>query len=460
MGRFARAVNEEWLMTEGIGAAAEWRGPAGLTFAEWGLLLVLAAVQITHIVDFMILMPLGPRLMHGLHISPGQFGLMVSAYGFSASLAGLAAAWCIDRFDRKTALLLLYAGFTLGTLLCALATSYPLLLAARTVAGAFGGVSASCVLAIVGDAFPDSRRGTAMGVIMSAFSLASIAGVPAGIYLANALDSWQAPFAVLAGLSAAVLVGAWFLLPRLRGHLDAVHHLQRASTWAVLSHPNHVRAYVLMVSLVLSTFCIAPYLATYLVANVGRAESELAYVYLCGGAATLFTTTPVGWLSDRLGKRPVFRFFALFTVVPILLTTNLPRVPLVVALAVTTLFMITSSARMVPAMALITGCAVPRYRGSFLSVNSSVQQMAMGLASLIGGGLLSTGAGGELIGFPWVGAVSVAGTLLSVYLIGHLRRPGPEALAAVDPVEGPRPAGLPLPQSAHVAARDGVRTGH
>jgi predicted MFS family arabinose efflux permease len=455
------AVNEEWLMTEGRGAAAEeWRGPAGLTFAEWGLLLVLAAVQVTHIVDFMILMPLGPRLMHDLRISPGQFGLMVSAYGFSASLAGLAAAWFIDRFDRKTALLLLYAGFTLGTLLCALAPSYPLLLAARTVAGGFGGVSASCVLAIVGDAFPDARRGRAMGVIMSAFSLASIAGVPSGIFLANALDSWQAPFAVLAGTSAAVLVLVRFLLPPLRGHLDAVHQVRRASTWEVLAHPNHVRAYVLMVSLVLSTFCIAPYFATYLVGNVGRAESDLAYVYLCGGAATLFTTTPVGWLSDRLGKRPVFRFFALFTVVPILLLTNLPPVSLLTALAVTTLFMITSSARMVPAMALITGCAVPRYRGSFLSVNSSVQQMAMGLASLIGGALLGTASSGELTGFPRVGAVSVAGTLLSVYLIGRLRRPGPEALAAVDPVEGPRPAGLSLPPSAHVTSRDGVHTGH
>jgi predicted MFS family arabinose efflux permease len=299
-----------------------------------------------------------------------------------------------------------------------------------------------------------------MGVIMSAFSLASIAGVPAGLWLAGRLDSWQAPFGVLAGLGGAVLVLAWFVLPPLRGHLDAVHHVERAGTWEVLAHPNHVRAYVLMVSLVLSTFCIVPYLAAYLVSNVGRAEGELAYVYLCGGVATLFTTTPVGWLSDRLGKRPVFRFFALFTLVPILLLTNLPPVSLVTALAVTTLFMITSSARMVPAMALITGCAVPRYRGSFLSVNSSVQQMAMGLASLIGGALLGKAAGGELTGFPLVGAVSVAGTLLSVYLIGHLRRPGAEAQAAVDPVEGPRPAGLPLPQSGHIAARDGVHTGH
>jgi predicted MFS family arabinose efflux permease len=245
----------------------------------------------------------------------------------------------------------------------------------------------------------------------------------------------------------------------LRGHLDAVHHVERASTWAVLTDSSHVRAYVLMVSLVLSTFCVVPYLATYLVANVGRPEGDLVYVYLCGGVATLFTTTPVGWLSDRLGKRPVFRFFALLTLLPILLLTNLPPVSLLTALAVTTLLMITSSARMVPAMALITGCAVPRYRGSFLSVNSSVQQMAMGLASLIGGALLGKAAGGELTGFPLVGAVSVAGTLLSVYLIGHLRRPAAEALAAVDPVEGPRPAGLPLPSSAHIAARDGVHTG-
>src|SRR5262249_42663256 len=160
------------------------------------LLLVLAAVQFVHIVDFMIVMPLGSRFINAgeaaLRLTTQQFGLVVSAYTLSAGAASLFAARFLDRFDRKAALLVLFAGFTLGAVLCAAATSYPLLLAARAVAGAFGGVCAANVLAIVGDACPDVRRGRATGVIMSAFSVASIAGVPAGLYLAE-LSGWRAP---------------------------------------------------------------------------------------------------------------------------------------------------------------------------------------------------------------------------------------------------------------------------
>src|SRR5436309_946319 len=150
------------------------RGPAlsRLSAHEWLLLLVLATVQFTHIVDFMIIMPLGSRFINAaadesgtLHLSTQQFGLVVSAYTLSAGLASLFAARFLDRFGRKTALLALFAGFGVGTLLCATATTYPLLLAARALAGAFGGVCAANVLAIVGDAFPDSHRGRANGVV-------------------------------------------------------------------------------------------------------------------------------------------------------------------------------------------------------------------------------------------------------------------------------------------------------
>jgi predicted MFS family arabinose efflux permease len=391
---------------------------AGLTRQEWLLLLVLAAVNFTHILDFVIMMPLGPQFKQDLHLSDQWFGFLVSAYAFSAALAGLLAAWFIDRFDRKTALLGLYAGFTVGTLCCAAAPDYPLLLAARALTGAFGGVVAACILAIVGDAFPGMRRGRAMGAIMSAFSVASIVGIPVGLYLANLLN-WRAPFIALACLSAAVFVLIGLVLPPMRGHLVRGRTVNKLRV--VFLEPAHLRAYLLMTAIVLSTFMIVPYLASYLVANTGRTNEELPYVYLCGGLATLVTMTLFGWLSDRFGKLLMFRSLALFTMVPILLVTNLPHVALTTALMVSTLFMVTTSGRMVPAMALITASATPRNRGGFLSVNASVQQTAMGLASALGGLMLGQGANGELTRFPLVGGLACAATLASIWLAGSLR---------------------------------------
>jgi predicted MFS family arabinose efflux permease len=421
------------------------RAVTRLSRGEWRLLLVLAAVQFTHQVDFMIVLPLGPQFMRVLQITPQAFGVLVSAYGFSASLSGLLAARFVDRFDRKRALLALYSGFALGTLLCAFASNFWVLLLARTIAGGFGGVVAALVLAIVGDAFPYARRGTAMGIVMSAYSIALITGVPLGLYLANALG-WSAPFAVLGGLSMVVLLIAILTLPSLHGHLDGVNAGERIGFRQVLLDPNHLRAYALMVALVLGVFMVVPYIATYLVANVGRAESELPYVYLCGGLTTLLTVTLFGRLADRFGKLTVFRSAALLTVVPILILTNLPPVPLYVAIATTTLFMVATSGRMVPAQALITASAAPRYRGSFMSVTASVQQMASGLASILGGLILGApGGAGEaplveghlapIVGYRWVGLISVVFTVVSVILAGRLR-PTEAGLEAVDVAAG------------------------
>ncbi len=412
----------------------------GLTAAEWLVLLALAAIQFTHIVDFMIVMPLEPDLKESLRINPQQFSFIVAAYAFSASLAGLCAARFMDRFDRKTALLWLYAGFTIGTLFCALAQDYVLLLAARAVAGAFGGVVAASILTVIGDAFPDAHRGRATGVVMSAFSVASIAGVPAGLYLANHFG-WRTPFAVIAGLGAGVLLLVRFALPPMRGHLVRGHPLANSTSWKMLLHPNHLRAYSLMTALVLSTFLIVPFLASYLVANVGVSKHQLPYVYLCGGLATLLTMTWFGRLADRFGKLPVFRVLALLTMIPMVLLTNLPPVPLLMALVVSTLFMITTSGRMVPAVALITASAAPRHRGSFLSVNGAVQQMAMGLASVLSGFIIGETAEGSLTGFPLAGLWAMVAILMSVWLAGRLR-----------PAEGGEEATLTLDEPARIDA--------
>jgi predicted MFS family arabinose efflux permease len=423
------------------------RGPATagwLSGAEWLLLLVLAAIQLTHVMDFMIIIPLQAELLGALGISLQDFGVLVSAYGFSASLAGLLAARFVDRFDRKRALLVLYAGFTAGTLLCAVAPDYWLLMLGRAVAGGFGGVAAATLMSAVGDAFPYERRATAVGVVMSSFSLALIVAVPAGLYLAERMG-WRAPFAVLAGLSLAVLAAAYLILPPLRGHLTAPSAEGPPGLLRVLVEPNHLRAYAMIAALVFGVFMVGAYVPYYLLANVGVSTSELPLVYLFGGLGTLLPVTLFGRLADRYGKLRVFRILALATLVPILLLTHLPPVTLPVAVAVYVLFTLTTSGRWVPAQAMLTAAAAPRYRGSFMSVMGSVQQMTMGVASLVAGLLLGTpsragegaglAAGGgplePLVGFGLVGLLSAGFTVLSVLLAG-LVRPAEGGLAAVD----------------------------
>jgi MFS transporter, DHA1 family, inner membrane transport protein len=400
-----------------------------LTAAQWTLLSILAAVQVTHIVDFMLLIPLETYLEEDLDISLLAYGVLIAAYGFSAALCGLLVASLLDRFDRKTSLLFLYAGFTGGTALCAFAPDYWTLLLGRILAGGCGGVVAAVVLAIVGDAFPPSRRGTAMGVVMSGFSLASVAGVPAGLLLAESSPwGWRAPFAVLAVASVAIFVFAWLAMPPVRGHLGGSHG--PAALWDIATRPAHLRAYLLMLLLVFSTFMVVPYLPAFLVKNVGISKSRLYLVYLTGGAVTLFSMNLFGRLSDRCPRVLVFRALAAVAMLTILALTNLPRdSSLVVVLGVTTALMIFTSGRMVPGMAIITSVAAPRDRGSFLSVNSSVQQFAAGLAALVSLLFMGDTKGKEaIVGFPLVGLLACVAGVLSLVVIGGLRAAPGEAV--------------------------------
>jgi predicted MFS family arabinose efflux permease len=392
----------------------------GLTRAEWPLLLVLGAIQFTHSMDFMVMLPLGAHCREELGITPQQFSFVAGAYCFAAALGGLLAAFLMDRLDRKTSLLTLYGGLTLGTLLCGVAPSYVWLLVARSVTGLFGGVVAAVILVVIGDAFPEERRGQATGVVMTGFSLACIAGLPIGILFGNRFGV-RAPFFYLGFFSIAVWMVAYRVLPRLRGHLD--HQQQSASeTWTVLLRPTHLRAYTFMLFLVLGSFTISTDLSDYLVHNVGRDKDDLAWIYLCGGAVTFFTMSRVGRLADRFGKRRMFRLMAACTVATILLLTNLPEnTTLVALLALTTCYWVSTSGRWVPAMALITSTVLPRYRGGFMSVIGSVQQLACGLASVVAGLVVTEGEGQRLAGYSLAGLIAAAGTGLCMILCGRLR---------------------------------------
>jgi len=408
----------------------------GLTRSEWLLLLVLAAVQFTHSMDFMVMMPLGPQCRQELRISPQEFALVVSSYGFSAALAGLLAAFFIDRFDRKVTLLVLYAGLITGTLLCAIAPGYWTLTLARTVAGAFGGVGGAFILVIIGDAFPEIRRGRATGVVMTAFSIASIAGLPAGIMLGNRFGV-RTPFGFLGLFGLVIWLVAFRVLPPMRGHLGRRRE-SAAETLAMLRQPAHLRAYAFMIMLVLGSFTIAPHLSDFLVHNVGRDKDDLAYVYLCGGLLTFVTLPLAGRWADRVGKLRVFRLMAGCTLVTILVLTNLPAAALWAVLVVTTFYWIFTSGRWVPAMALVTSSALPEYRGSFMSISASLQQMAIGLASVLAGAVISESESGTLTGYSIAGLIAATSTGVSMLLAGRLRV-AEEVAESAQAVDSPDP---------------------
>lgn len=388
------------------------------------LIFILAAIQFTHMVDFVIMMPLGPQLMRVFSITPKEFGLLVSAYTFSAAVAGFLSALFIDRFDRKHAMLGLYLGFTLGTLACAMAPTFSLLLAARVVAGAFGGVLGALTLAVIGDAIPENRRGAATGKVMAAFSVASIVGIPIGLYLASQ-SSWHAPFYVLAGLSVLVLLLSVKFLPPLRGHLtNAVKTNPFSVLHEIVRQRNLQWAMALMVTLTMAGFFVVPFISPYMVANIGFTEAELSYIYLFGGLATAFTSQWTGKLADKYGKQRIFAFAALLSLGPILIITNLPPMEHYLVLIITTFFFIFFGARFVPAMSLITSSVEPRLRGSFMSINSSVQQLSAGLASFSAGYIVKEAASGQLLHYSWVGFVSCAITLAAVWVVRHLKAVG------------------------------------
>jgi predicted MFS family arabinose efflux permease len=384
------------------------------------LLYVLAAIQFTHILDFMIVMPLGPRLMGIFAITPAQFGFIVSAYTFSAGLFGLVAAWFIDRFDRKRALLWLYGGFAIGTLLCAVAPNYYAMVAARFLAGGFGGISGATILAIIADAIPPNRRGAAMGTLFSAFSLASIAGVPAGLYLANHLG-WHAPFFLLAFLSVAVLVMAAKALPPVREHLSRGKPQPWTEMKSILRRGNHWLAFALTITMTMAGFLVVPYLSPSLVANVGLTNEQLPLIYLFGGAATFFSIRWLGRVSDRLGLLRVFIAVSVLAMGPILVITHLPRVPVWAALLTSTCFMVLTSGRFIPGMAMVTNSVEGRYRGGFMSLNSAVQQFASGAASLIAGAIIVEGAGHRLEHYGVVGLIGAGCILASIALASRLK---------------------------------------
>lgn len=372
----------------------------------------------------MIIMPLGPRLMLDFNISPARFGGLVSAYTFSAGLCGFIAAPLLDRFTRRTALLFAFSGFIIGTALCGFAHTYYWLMAARIVAGGFGGVSGALIMASVADAIPMERRGAAMGTIMMSFSLASVLGVPLGLTAADHLPmGWRAPFLILSAFSLLLLALVTMALPHVNRTPRSAGESVMASLGAVFAVPRHWIAFGFTAALMFSGFVIITYLSPSLVGNAGIENHHLKYIYMTGGLCTFVSMPLIGRLGDRFGLFRVFTIVALLSMPFMWIITHLGYAPsLWHILPLTTLFMITVSGRVAPGFTLVTGAVEPRHRGGFLSVNTAIQQIASGFAAMVAGYLVVRTPSGGLLHYERAGYLGIGVLLLSIFLASKIHR--------------------------------------
>ena len=401
---------------------AEKNTPNGFTPYQKFVVACLAFLQFAVILDFMIVAPLGALVMPALEMSPRRFGLIVSAYAFSAGASGLMVAGFADRYDRKKLLLVFYTGFVIGTLWCGLANSFHALLAARIMTGIFGGVIGSVVLAIATDLFEPAQRGRVMGVIQTAFAASQILGLPAGLYLSNHWD-WHAPFLAMVafGVAAGVVV-AWKLRPVV-AHLE---HKQERSPWMHLYHtvrePRHWSAFLSMVLLATGGFMLMPFSSAYVVNNLGIAIADLPTIYLVTGAFTIFIGPLVGRLADRMGKYPVFVGGSTVSIVMVLIYTHLPPVPLAAVIVVNVVLFAGIFSRIIPFQALSTSVPEVTKRGAYNALGAAIQQVSGGIASVIAGQIVTSAPDGKLEHFPVVGYVVIGATLVTMFTTWKMKQ--------------------------------------
>jgi len=394
------------------------------TFTKYQIFMIMliSLLQFTVILDFMVMAPLGAMLIRILKISPSQFGWVVSVYAFSAGISGILAAGFADKFDRKKMLLFFYAGFILGTLLCGIAPDYYFLLMARMVTGIFGGVLFSINMAIIADLFALETRGRVMGFVQMSFAVSQVAGIPVGLFFANRYG-WHMPFLIIVGvcLVTGFCIIRW--MQPVTSHLKAraaqkpLIHLARTAT-----RKEYIIAFLSTVFLSTGGFLMMPYSSTFIVHNVGVTETMLPVVFIIAGASGLITGPLIGKWSDRLGKYRVFIFGSVLSMVMVLIFTHLSISPLWEVLVLNTLTYTAVMSRMIPTQALISGVPEMKDRGAFMSINSSIQQLGGGIASVVGGWLIAQDTAGRLLRYDVLGYVTIGAFITCALLMYYVNR--------------------------------------
>jgi predicted MFS family arabinose efflux permease len=386
------------------------------------VIAMLAFLQFTVILDFMVLSPLGAFLMPSLKIEPSQFGWVVSAYALSAGVSGILAAGFADKFDRKKMLLVFYAGFTIGTLFCALAPTYHLLLAARIFTGIFGGVLNSIGSAIITDLFPMQVRGRVMGFVQMAFASSQVLGIPVGLYFAEHFG-WHSSFLMIVGVAAPVGIVILLKMRPVDGHLklkserNAFQHLI-----ATASNPRYVRGFAATTLLATGGFMLMPFGSAFLAGNLKVDTKDLPIIYTITGIAALIAGPLAGKLADKFGKYLLFTGGSLCAMVVAIIYTQLTSASLTMITFISALLFIFVTARIVGATTLISGVPAPQDRGAYMGVSSAMQQISGGISAAIAGLIVVKLPGGALANYDILGYVVVAAMAVTIFMMYFIHR--------------------------------------
>lgn len=381
------------------------------------VIALLAIVQFTIILDFMVMAPLGDMLMKSMQLKATQFASAVSVYAFSAGVSGILAAGFADKYDRKKLLLLFYAGFILGTVVCGTATSFHVLLAGRIVTGLFAGVLGSVAMAIIADLFDYSQRGRVMGFVQMSFAVSQVAGIPIGLYLANRFN-WHAPFLMIVALGIITVIFIFISLQPVTVHMEKkekinpLTHLQKTIT-----NKKYWLPFIATAFLSLGGFIMMPFSTPFLINNIGVTQKDLPMIYVIIGACSMIILPLIGKLSDKAGKLPTFLLGTMISAVMVVIYVNLPRVPVWEVIVVNAIMFAGIMSRMVPSTALMTAIPKMEDRGSFMSINSSLQQIAGGVASALAGLVIVQRPDDSLLHFDTLGYVCVFIMLVCAFFI-------------------------------------------
>lgn len=387
------------------------------------LVALMALLNFTHILDFMIMMPLGNILMPKWNLTTSEFSIIVSSYSLAAFVSAFFAIFFADKFDRKKLLLFGYSGFLIGTFACVFAFGTYSMILARTLTGLFGGLISAQILSIIADVIPYERRGRAMGMLMGGFALASVIGVPFGLFLANKYD-WYYPFLVVAVFGMLLLPFLFRFVPKVNAHLSTPIKLKEriSNFYDIFSNQAQITALLFSFLLITGHFIIVPLINPYLVYNVGVPQEYTPLIYLVGGICSLISAQIIGKLADSYGKRAVFVWAALVSTFFVVLITNMPHWQLFIVLGIFGFWFSSSTGRTVPGQAMITQAVTSQTRGSFMSLNSCVQSLGTGFASLMSGWITYSDAKYAIHNYNYLGYISISLILVCVLLSYQLER--------------------------------------
>jgi len=386
------------------------------------VIAILSLLQFTVILDFMVLSPLGAILMDKLNVNTSQFGLVVSAYAFSAGASGLLTAGFADKFDRKKLLMFFYTGFILGTVLCAIAPSYQLLLGARIITGIFGGVIGSVSFAIITDLFEMEKRGRVMGFVQMSFAASQVLGLPIGLLLATHFG-WHAPFWMIAGVGVVMGIVMAVKLKPVDKHLhlnidrNAFHHLL-----ATITRPDYAKAFFATTLLATGGFMLMPFGSAFSIHNLGIKLEQLPVVYLITGACSIVVGPFIGKLSDKIGKFKTFCIGTSVSITMVAIYCHLGITPLWELIVLNVILFVGISSRMISSSALLTAVPDAKDRGAFMSVNASTQQISGGVASIIAGLIVVQTTSGKLERYDILGYVVIGSMLVATLMLYYLNK--------------------------------------